>query len=164
MTTCKIYFIRHGLAGEFGDYPDDAMRPLTSEGQTKTRKVAERLKTLEVKFDRILSSPYTRAHQTAEILQATKLGSKIETAEFLQPEQPFDPLLAWLEQIDRTQTVAIVGHEPNLSIAAEELLFGQAMHRLVLKKAGVIALDAPAQGDLRGHCQLRWLLAPKVLL
>jgi phosphohistidine phosphatase len=164
MTTFKIYFIRHGLAGQFGDYADDAVRPLTTDGQTKTRKVAERLKNLDVKFDRILSSPYIRAHQTAEILQATKLGSKIETAEFLQPEQPFAPLLEWLEQVDRTQTVAIIGHEPNLSTATEELVFGQAIHRLVLKKAGVIAVDAPADGDLRGHCELRWLLAPKILL
>jgi phosphohistidine phosphatase len=164
MTTFTIYFVRHGLAGQFGDYSDDTVRPLTSAGQAKTRKVAERLKALDVKFDRILSSPYIRAHQTATILQSAKLGSNIETADFLQPEQPFAPLLEWLEQVDRAQTVAIVGHEPNLSTAAEELVFGQPIHRLVLKKAGVIALDAPAQGDLRGHCGLRWLLAPKILL
>jgi phosphohistidine phosphatase len=164
MPQFRLYFIRHGLAGQFGDYADDAMRPLTSEGRSKTQKVAQRLKVMELAFDRIITSPYVRAHQTAEILQAVELGKTIETADFLQPEGEFEPLFDWLMQVDRSQAIAIVGHEPNLSNAAEHLIFGHTRQRLVLKKAGVIAINAPIEGDLRGHCELLWLVSPKLLL
>jgi phosphohistidine phosphatase len=169
MQAFRFYLIRHGLAGQFGDYEDDAVRPLTDEGRVKTRKVAQRLKVMNLDFDRILTSPYARAQQTAEILQAVELGKTIETVDFLRPDGSFAQLHDWLMQTDRKQTLAIVGHEPNLSAAAEQLIFGQNLpgphsQRLVLKKAGVIALNAPMEGDLRGQCELLWLVSPKVLL
>ena len=38
----ELYLIRHGIAAERGDaYPDDAKRPLTSEGIQKLRKAAK---------------------------------------------------------------------------------------------------------------------------
>jgi phosphohistidine phosphatase len=182
MTTTqhKIYLIRHGLAGQFGDYEDDSIRPLSTDGRAKTRKVAKQLSGLGVQFDRVLSSPYVRAYQTAEILQAAKLCDSIETADFLKPgsiesEESFGALLNWLMQwrdkiaaektpTDQEETIAIVGHEPDLSSIAEQLMFGQTLQRLVLKKAGVIALNAPSEGDFKGNCQLLWLVSPKILL
>ncbi len=169
MQTFRFYLIRHGLAGQFGDYEEDAVRPLTEEGRVKTRKVAQRLKGMNLAFDRILTSPYKRAQQTAEILQSVELGKTIEVVDFLQPDGSFEQLHNWLMQTDRQQTLAIVGHEPNLSAAAAQFIFGQNLpgansQRLVLKKAGAIALNAPMEGDLRGHCELLWLVSPKLLL
>jgi len=37
----KLYFVRHGLAGQSGDYLNDRERPLTEEGRAKTAKVAQ---------------------------------------------------------------------------------------------------------------------------
>ncbi|MER3478597.1 MAG: phosphohistidine phosphatase SixA, partial [Leptolyngbya sp. ERB_1_2] len=57
----KLYLIRHGLAGQHGDHANDDERPLITEGKRKTEQVAKRLRSLELQFDLILTSPLTRA-------------------------------------------------------------------------------------------------------
>jgi phosphohistidine phosphatase len=166
MKPFAIYFIRHGLAGQFGDYADDARRPLTAAGITKVEQVAQRLPALDVQLDRILTSPYDRAAQTAAILHQQYPQAALETIPELAPDGEFQPLYDRINQHDRTQSLAIVGHEPNLTQTAAQLLWGWGgIHsRLVLKKTGIIRLDAPAAGELLGMCELRWLLPAKVLL
>ena len=67
----ELYVIRHGLAEERGDkWPDDAKRPLTEAGTDRLRKEARGLMKVGVSFDVILTSPLTRARQTAEVLGA----------------------------------------------------------------------------------------------
>ena len=65
-----IYLIPHRIAYEPGEpgYEDDTQRPLTDKGRDKMRKVARVLKRLNLKPNVILSSPYLRARETAEIL------------------------------------------------------------------------------------------------
>ncbi len=65
-----IYIIRHAIAVDRGtpEYEDDSQRPLTEKGKKKMRQIASGLRALGVDFDFILSSPYIRARETAEIL------------------------------------------------------------------------------------------------
>ncbi|NJM45583.1 MAG: phosphohistidine phosphatase SixA [Alkalinema sp. RU_4_3] len=158
-----IYLVRHGLAGQFGEYADDRLRPLTPEGQAKTRRVAERLKGLKVSVEVILTSPYLRALQTAEILLATQIGDRLETADFLEPDYTFESLQTWLTHTT-AKSVAIVGHEPNLSNAAAFLTFGQPTDNIQMKKAGVIGIETPAEGEIVGRSTLFWLAPPRLLL
>jgi phosphohistidine phosphatase len=158
-----IYLVRHGLAGDFGDFEDDRLRPLTPEGKTKTRRIAERLKELEVSVEVILTSPYLRALQTAEILLGTKIGDRLETADFLEPDYTFESLQTWLAHTT-AKSVAIVGHEPNLSNAAAFLVFGQPTENIQMKKAGVIGLETPSEGEIVGRSTLFWLAPPRLLL
>jgi phosphohistidine phosphatase len=177
----EIYLVRHGLAGQFGDYEDDAVRPLTEEGQKKTRKVAQRLLDLGVTFDRIYTSPYQRALQTAEILQSVGLGPTIEPSlepvlepalEIYDQLQPEGDRAAVIDRLTSVRSsvrqlglrVAMVGHEPDLSQLAATLVFGQPSENLTLKKAGIIGLTAPIEGQLVGACQLFWLAPPRLLL
>ncbi len=163
--TFEIYLVRHGLAGQFGDYEDDAIRPLTEEGVKKTQKVAQRLKNLGIKFDRVLTSPYTRALQTAIVLQSISLVETLETLDQLQPEGKIPIVITHLEILRQTtERIAIVGHEPDLTRLASQLISGHDQTHLVLKKAGIIALTAPIEGDLLGQCQLFWLAPPRLLL
>jgi phosphohistidine phosphatase len=164
MKTFPIYIMRHGLAGQFGDYEDDSQRPLTQAGQLKTAQVAQRLLSLGVQLDLILTSPYCRATQTAEILHQHYPNAQLEVVPDLQPGGDFQPLIDRLNQREQPGYLAIVGHEPDLSAAAERLIWGEVRSRIILKKSGIIRLDAPATGNLVGHCQLRWLLPAKVLL
>lgn len=165
MAMFQLYCVRHGLAGQFGDYDDDSVRPLTEEGQQKTRKVAKRLRELGIHCDRLLTSPYQRAHQTAAILQEAGVADRLETVDFLAPDSSIEPLLSWLDRHrQENQVFAIVGHEPELSEWAELLVFGQAIGRLTLKKAGVIGLELPIAGDLLGRGHLFWLAPPRLIL
>jgi phosphohistidine phosphatase len=68
----RLYFLRHGLA----DWPEwdparDHERPLTKDGMKKMKEQAKTLLALDLKLDAILSSPYTRAYQTADIVAAS---------------------------------------------------------------------------------------------
>ena len=66
----NLYIIRHAIAVDEGtpEYEDDSQRPLTDKGKKKMRQIAKGLRALGVEFDLILSSPYVRAKETAEIL------------------------------------------------------------------------------------------------
>jgi len=161
----EIYLIRHGLAGQFGDCEDDSLRPLSDIGVKKTTKVAQRLKELGLQFDVILTSPYARSMETALILQSIGLSETLETIDDLKPAGDIEFIIEQLQSIrEQVQSIAIVGHEPDLSRLAAQLVFGQNCENLVLKKAGVIGLSIPTDGDLTGQCQLFWLSPPRLLL
>lgn len=162
----QLYLIRHGLAGDFGDYADDNLRPLTKEGQEKTRQVARRLSQLHLRFDLIVTSPLVRAKQTADILLEMGLATHLEESRDLAPGGRFEDWLTWLAdwQQSNQPTLALVGHEPTLSHWAEHLIWGDATGRLVLKKAGVIGLTVPESGNPVGNSELFWLTPPRLLL
>lgn len=162
----QLYIIRHGLAGEHGSYADDTQRPLTEEGVQKTRKVAKRLHQLELRFDLMLTSPYIRARQTAEILQAQGLCDRLEETPFLAQGGNFQAWLQWFDQwrASSDTVLALVGHEPDLSEWAETLIWGKPIGHLELKKAGVIGLTLPASGSPVGASTLFWLTPPRLLL
>jgi phosphohistidine phosphatase len=163
----KLYIIRHGLAGQRGDYADDSKRPLTKAGWDKTRNVAKRLRTLGIKIDLLLTSPYVRASQTAQIMLEEKVGDRLEAYPPLQPDGDIAPWLDWWQEwiaADPRQVLALVGHEPSLSEWTEQLVWGEVAGRLILKKAGVIGLDLPTTGSPIGNSELFWLVPPRLLL
>lgn len=162
----ELYIIRHGLAGDHGSYANDEQRPLTDEGQQKTRQVAKRLQALGLKFDWILTSPLVRARQTAEILRDVGLGADLEESGLLAPEGRLQDWLSWYKQWQESdgKCLALVGHEPNLSAWAEQLIWGDVRHHLVLKKAGVVGINLPDRGSPLGMGELFWLTPPRLLL
>jgi phosphohistidine phosphatase len=162
-----LYLIRHGLAGQFGDYPDDTQRPLTAEGREKTQRLASRWLDLGLQFDLILTSPLQRAQDTAQILLSAGLSEQLETLDCLAPEGELATWLDWAAQLAESRpniTLALVGHEPNLSQWAELLIWGECRGRIVLKKAGAIGLHLPETGSPIGNSHLFWLTPPRLLL
>ena len=165
MPTLDLYLIRHGLAGEHGSYANDHERPLTDEGFQKTRQIAKRLHALSLQFDIILTSPLVRARQTADLLLEAKLAPTLQVAPELAPDGSLYEWLAWLKskRSSETKALALVGHEPNLSLWAETLLWGKTNGVLTLKKAGVLGLTLPEQTPI-GNSTLFWLTPPRFLL
>ncbi len=167
MASFELYIIRHGIAVEQGQCPTDAERPLTEVGIKKTQKVAQRLAELGVKFDLIQTSPLVRAQQTAQILLDQGLGSHLIESVHLAPSGELQAWIAWLAEWRKPstqQTLAIVGHQPNLGDWAEQLIWGQVSGSLVVKKAGVLGLNLPEGGSPLGRSNLFWLTPPKLLL
>lgn len=161
-----LYLIRHGIAAPPEEYETDEERPLTKEGASKTRKVAQRLYKIEIQFDLILTSPLLRAAQTAQILQTAGLSSKIAESAALAPSGDIENWLEWYEQWQETgsSSLALVGHQPDLGNWAETLLWGRAQDALILKKAGIIGLILPETGSPVARSQMFWLTPPKFLL
>ncbi|MEA5565274.1 phosphohistidine phosphatase SixA [Anabaena sp. UHCC 0399] len=163
----EIYLIRHGIAEEQQPFIKDEERKLTKEGRQKTEKVAQRMKTLGLQFDLIVTSPLVRARQTAEILLEAELSSQLEESNHLAPNGHISSWLDyWLrpKNFNQDTQLALVGHEPCLSNWAEILLWGEVKGGLVLKKAGMIGVKLPEIGLPVGRSQMFWLTPPRYLL
>ena len=159
----EIYLVRHGAASERDPdrWPDDSQRPLAPEGEEEFRLAARGLARVVPRVDAILSSPYRRAWQTAEILSELDSWPAPEAVAVLEPTLP--PEKAALELEDYSGCVAVVGHRPGLHELAAYLLTGEGDGlEIRLEKGGVacIRFDGAVQP---GTGELRWLLTPETL-
>ena len=160
-----LYLVRHAIADtrDPARWPDDSERPLTPEGIARFRSAARGLHRLVPEVDAVLSSPYTRAWQTAEILSEEAGWPAPERCPPLEAVKPPNGAVELLQGKGEHSSVALVGHEPYLSVLASLLLSGdERTVRLELKKGGVALLaldDEPAPGA----ALLRWSVSPKIL-
>jgi phosphohistidine phosphatase len=160
----NLYIIRHAIAAEEDASGDDSQRALTDKGSKKMRQIAKGLRILGVEFDAILSSPYVRAQETAEILtDVFKMKKKFALSDNLTPMGDPDLLIAEINEKYSVDSLAIVGHEPYLTTLIS-LLVGQGSPVDVeLKKGGVCRLSTDDLHHSR-HAALEWLLTPGVLV
>lgn len=165
-TSLELYLVRHAVAAERGpDYPDDAERPLTDDGVERFRRAVAGLRDLGVQLDLVLSSPYVRARETAELLcVGLKPRPKlIEVAVLACGGKPADVVAAVARHSAAgrgASRIALVGHEPDLGELAARLL--GAKGRVEFKKGAVCRIDVD-RAMPAGPGTLRWLLTPRVL-
>jgi phosphohistidine phosphatase len=162
----EIYVFRHGIAADHGTYSKDSDRPLTEEGIEKTGKVARAMKKMDLGLDLILSSPYVRARETAEIA-AKELGLKkqLHLSDHLIVEgNPLDLIREIHKNYSDAKRIMIVGHEPYLSGFISALSAGANSSICNIKKAGLAKLTI--HGELRyNRCAvLDWLLTPRQMI
>jgi phosphohistidine phosphatase len=160
----QLFIVRHGIAvdREEPKCPADPDRFLTDEGIEKTRLVAQGVAEVSAAPDLMLTSPYLRALQTAEIF-ATKLGfakQKIKKSDFLLPGAEPLQLFRELARDKELSVVFVFGHAPHLDDVLATAL-GTKHHISSLKKAGVAHVElrrlVPPSGELI------WLGTPKLL-
>lgn len=143
---------------------DDPNRALTPAGRKRMKAIARGLKWLGCAPEFILSSPYLRARETAE-LAAAALGCK-EALIFtptLVPEAEPGAVIEFVRlHYRRAKSLLLVGHEPQMSLLTGRLIAGDAGAGLKLKKAGLVKLRV---SDLKaGRCAtLELLVSPRVL-
>ncbi len=155
----QIYLLRHGIADEGKPGHPDSDRALTNEGRDKLRRVLKRARAAEVAPSLILSSPYKRAMETAEIA-AEVLGypGRIVRAGELVPEaSPYD---MWEEVRTHKDEASILlaSHEPLMSSAAAFLLNSPSL-AVDMKKAALIRIDVD-RASPQPHGILKWMLTP----
>ncbi|MGA7193042.1 MAG: phosphohistidine phosphatase SixA [Anaerolineales bacterium] len=162
-----LYIIRHAIAVDSAKFEgDDSQRPLTSQGRKKMRSIAEGLKELEIQLDLILTSPYLRTTQTAQIL-AKKFDLKKEQVictDHLAPTGHADQLIDEInEKYGNVGHIALIGHESYLSNLASVLTTGDPNVSIVLKKGGICRLSI--EKIQYGRCaMMEWLLSPALLV
>ena len=160
----NLYVLRHGIAVEPGTpgYEKDADRPLTPKASANCGRSPTAMEALELSFDLILSSPYLRALQTAEIVaKALKGRKKVELSDSLTPGGSTKKLVELLNRLQPSpESVLLVGHEPYLSGLISLLVSGDAGFAVVMKKGGLCKLSTESLKP--GRCAaLEWLLTPK---
>lgn len=160
----ELLLLRHGIAEERRANLADGRRALTPEGRLRTEAVLQRLVALGLECDLLLSSPYTRARQTAELARLAGLAPELELAAALEPAGEIGPLLQlWLGDTSPRpgwRRLALVGHEPDLGLLACQLI-GAPAGAVTLKKAGVGLVALPPDG---WGGRLKLLLSPRSLL
>jgi len=155
----RLYLLRHAIA-ENGIGMPDAQRQITQEGRKKLRKVLHQARSAGVRPDVVLSSPYVRAKQTAEIVieELRYNGALLESAELTPYANPHK---AWEELREHRQSgqVLVVGHNPHLSDLAC-LLTGARAGAFEMKKSGLACFDLISTGP-EPRATLNWLMTPK---
>jgi phosphohistidine phosphatase len=155
----KIYLLRHGLADRSQWNGPDHLRPLTPHGKARMAKEAQTINALQLGLTRILTSPLTRAYQTAEIVaQALDMQDALLEDERLGFGFGLQILSRILEPFSESEAVMLVGHEPSFSHTISQVIGGGAV---VCKKGSLARLDLYSMNPPRG--ELVWLLPPKVL-
>jgi phosphohistidine phosphatase len=162
MLMTELYIVRHGIAVDPGTpgIPDDE-RPLTPKGEKRMRQIARGLRMLNLKLDRIITSPLPRARATAEIIADALDARKImETTNVLQTGSSAATVERWLRE--RTEDrLMIVGHNPTLSDLLSLLVLGSTQPLICdLKKGGVAALGQ--KGGAKDLYELHWIAPPRL--
>jgi len=157
----QIYLLRHAKAEHSHSGAADHERRLTAEGRHQLTPVIHAVKTAQMSPDVVLSSPYKRAMQTAE-LAAERLGyrSPILTANALTPDG--DPESVWAEiRLHReANQILLASHEPLMSATLAYLL-GCPHLAVEFPTATVARVDVSGLGPApRGV--LRWMITPKL--
>lgn len=159
-----LYIVRHAWAEDRDEsrWPDDGLRPLTSDGKERFARVAKKLAALGMKPGVIATSPFTRCLETAQILAAAVSDAKIVKLDELQPGSDLQGLLRWTaRQAAKHEQIAWVGHAPDVDRLAAALIGdGGSLIHFAKGAAAAIRFDrepAPASGELQ------WLATAKVL-
>ena len=122
----NIILVRHAKSHyDFEKYPTDAIRPLSKKGIQRQKQASLTMKHLNLKFDSVWVSPYTRAKQTLDlILESYKITVPIiEVVELVPFGNEEQILLLLKEQYKKTpsSSILVVGHNPVLSSLLELL-------------------------------------------
>lgn len=148
-----LYLIRHAKAEEKGAKKPDEERKLTPKGKSTALNKAKKLRKKLKEVSLILTSPYPRALETAEIF-AGVLSNKglIKQDKALTAKATAADILEHLQSQKINGPILLIGHEPWMTQLASLLIAKTASCRIRLKKTGLIAIDVtrwePGGGEL----------------
>src|SRR5690554_4763910 len=114
----KLVLVRHAKTEALSDVRSDFGRRLKKRGWSDARLIAELMKEKQYATDKIISSPATRAWQTATVF-ADVFGikeSNIISAKILYDGDTTEGLLdAIADFAGKAKTIVVVGHNPDMA-------------------------------------------------
>jgi phosphohistidine phosphatase len=152
----ELILLRHGKAQETSKRGDDA-RELVAKGREQARRAGKLLLHAKALPELVLTSPLTRAKQTAdEFCEAAEMPGPIVQGWLACGMGP-ETALRELSGFSEFERVAIVGHEPDLSSLIEYLL-GVSAGSVRMKKGALacVSIHPPARFGT-----LRYLIPPR---
>jgi len=157
----QLLFLRHGVAEPWETWgDDDGERPLSVPGRKAMERAAATFVELGLAPDVIITSPLTRARQTAEIAaRGLGMSDRVVSDPRLEPGFDAEALSDILGEHSGSDVLMLVGHEPDLSLTVGSLIGGG---RVVCKKGGLARVDVDVAFPSDG--ELVWLLPPKDLM
>lgn len=154
-----LYVMRHGEAVEGSDTLQDQWRYLTEKGRLDAKKTCSSIARSGPKPRLTITSPLTRAVQTAEIAAEKACRKNVVVAsELLLPGGDNGKLITYLKGCRTAGRVMLVGHEPQLGSLVATLL-GHGDGTISLKKGACVALKLDTSPDAKPAVFL-WYLVP----
>jgi phosphohistidine phosphatase len=155
----ELYILRHGEAEPRAAGIPDSGRKLIEKGKRDVRAVIKAALKAKLRPELILTSPLTRAQETAALAAALCHCERVVETRSLLPGAR--PDLAWKEicAVRNVQQVLLAGHEPHLGHLIAFLL--EAAVVVDLKKGALVRIGTPAKtGPPRGV--LKWMITPRL--
>jgi len=160
----EIYLLRHGIAELRGLRPvPDRDRLLTPEGKRKLRRTGRWLGCRKDKPGLILSSPYRRAVQSADVIREFFPDVKVRLSGVLTPEGDVSKAAALLSRQNPDVPVLISSHEPFLGKLSSYLITGSSQAVFEFKKAGLMKLCWEMPSASGGGAIMEWFVSPGLL-
>ena len=154
-----VYVMRHAEAVEGNDTLQDEWRYLIEKGREAVEKVSSSITKIGRKPRLTITSPLTRAVQTAEIAAGKACRKNVVIASrLLLPGAEISELISYLKGCGEAKRVMLVGHEPQLGSLVATLL-GRQDEAISLKKGTCVALELDPEKDDKPAAFL-WYLVP----
>ena len=161
----ELLIIRHAIAEDRDAFAttgqSDDERPLTAFGKQRmvrnTRGLRRAIRTINL----LATSPLVRAVETARIVAEGYGINEIEICDELRPDRPLSDFAKWLARHRDHEVVAVIGHDPHVSMLATWLLTGLDAPKIQFKKGGSVLLEIPER--IEGGATLLWAMAPAQL-
>jgi phosphohistidine phosphatase SixA len=155
----QLSLLRHAHAGDPMKWAGaDDLRPLTEKGRQQSERLGLLLRGGGIRPSAIISSPKTRAMETARLVAAA-LGIRVDVADALGGPLDIDAVEELLRAAGNPARPMLVGHDPDFSMLAAELT---GLSDLPIRKATLVRIDLPR--PLRpGSGILRWLVPPDLI-
>jgi len=148
---------RHGKAHQYSESGTDRDRELKPRGFRQAEFLGQALATLETPPDRLVCSPFVRAHQTATLLNAA-LDLDLLLDDRLRCGQPASSVVQCLESHPDASSLVLVGHNPTFDDVIGLLLHGPGAMGPGLRTGEAFVLNIhPEQpiGTATLHAQFR---------
>jgi len=159
----RLFIIRHGKSSWDNEGLDDIDRPLAERGIRGAHDMAQRLSEMELVPDLILSSPASRALNTALIMSRVWA---LEPGAIQIHDALYDAFIKEIEQVvasapDDVLNLAIFGHNPSFTIYANRFL-DETLDNLPTAGVVIVTLEASGWKEIsRTHVKETFLDFPK---
>lgn len=156
-----LYVMRHAEAVEATDTLQDEWRYLTEKGRAAAKQCVASIAKYGPKPRLTITSPLTRAVQTAEIAAEKACRKNVVVAsELLLPGADISELVKQLKEQMDVKRIMLVGHEPQLGRLVATLL-GREKAAIALKKGACVTLKLEPGADDKPAVFLSYLVPGK---
>lgn len=158
-----IYLLRHGIAEDPAPGQPDEQRALTPEGLHRLENAGKAWQKLVPTPQLVLTSPYLRARQTASLFaKAVDYEGELRHEDALVPHGQPEQVITVLEGelLSRTESVAVIGHEPHLGYLLGSLLTGHSRLSVPFGRGMLTAVETTSPSNV--VTRLRFSLTQKL--
>jgi phosphohistidine phosphatase len=156
-----VFVLRHAIAEDAAPGQADSERRLTDVGRERLRLVVRKAMRAGMAPAVVLTSPYVRARQTADILlEELDHACELVTTANLTPYAEVADLWQELREYARLSPLMVVGHNPQLSELVS-VLIGSPRYAVEMKKAAIAYVKDVGNGP-RPVGRLVWMLTAKL--